>query len=451
MEDVLLSSYGRASTQPSPVNRMMAAFAEDFREGVDINLGVGYVSERTIPHKLIESALHEVVAKPQAHKAAFNYGGPAGAKNLVSALRAFIAGRAVGGLSESILEGKRIIVGASGATSLLEAASQVLATGLVITADPVYYIYGDLLQRAGFTLTAVPEDDEGIDTAKLQETIDDLGPKRESVSFVYVVTVSNPTCTILSDRRRVELLNIVSNLSRTLGRKVPLIMDAAYELLIHDPAVPRPQSALLHDDLGIVYELGTLSKILAPALRVGYMIGPDGPFLDALVQNVSDTGFSAPLANQEIAAILLNEHVAEQIERVNVGYRQKAAQMRGLIDEHLGPFIAEVRGGSAGFYYYLTFKQIDTREGSRFFKTLTRTTGNSAIEHEADVLRPRVIYVPGEYCVHRGGALEAVGRRQLRLSYGFESPAQIERGIRLMGEAAQRAEAAGSDDAGSSH
>jgi len=420
MAEFRLSSYGRASATPSPVNRMMSAFANDFREGVDINLGVGYVSEKTIPHQWIKDALTDVVADPVRHKAPFNYGGAAGSTNLVQSLRDFYVANHIGGFTRETLDARRIIVGLSGATSLLASIAQTLEPGIVLTTDPMYYIYCDLLQRAGFEIDTVPEDDDGIDPRKLRERIEKHGPSRDRIRFIYIVTVGNPTCTILSDERRAELVDIAA------GMGVPLILDTAYEMLLHDPERTPPRSALLHDAAGVAFELGTLSKILAPSLRIGYMIGRDCPFMDAVVQNGFDIGFSAPLVLQEIASRVLDAHGPQQVAAVNRGYREKAQATRQWINRYLGPHLAHVTGGSAGFYYYLTFRSIETGERSLFFRSLAQPAGDS----------PRVIYIPGEFCVHPRGDMTSLGRRQLRISYGFESLPQIEKALRLMGAAA---------------
>ena len=124
---------------------------------------------------------------------------------------------------------------------------------------------------------AIPEDGEGPCLAVLTRKLQELGKAVERISFVYVVTVNNPSSTILSYARRRALFELTASLSRQLNRVIPIFYDLAYELLLHDPSVEPFSSVLPFDDLGIAYEIGTLSKILAPGLRIGYLFGPHGP------------------------------------------------------------------------------------------------------------------------------------------------------------------------------
>jgi DNA-binding transcriptional MocR family regulator len=375
----------------------------------------------------LTEAIEAVANDGVKYRQAFNYGGPAGSPNLVESLRQFLA-----------LDARnRLIIGPCGATSILEGLAEVIAPGIVVTSDPMYYIYSDALERKGFEVLAIPEDDEGIGLAALERKLRALGGAVERIAFFYVVTVNNPSCTILSNRRRRALLAVAARLSREQGRRIPIFYDLAYELLLHDPRAEPFVSVLPEDDLGIAYEIGTLSKVLAPGLRIGYLLGPDGPLMNAMVQKTSDAGFSAPLFVQEMASFLLDRRIAEQLRAVNAGYREKAVAVKDGIARSLGPFLEECRGGSAGFYYYLTFRDVETHPSSSFFRFLTRTTGDAAVDGPPGNRKPRVMYIPGEYCVHPRGDLAARGKRQLRLSYGFEDVPQILRALDWMREAAE--------------
>jgi DNA-binding transcriptional MocR family regulator len=431
---IRLSSYGQASTHPSPVSRLLAEFAHDFRDGVDFNLGVGYVNEETIPVPEFLEALQAVGRDGAKYRQAFNYGSPVGSKNLIESIRRFLTTMKIGQLDEATIASKRLAIGACGATSILDGLAQVLAPGIVVTSDPTYYIYADVLERKGFEILPVPEDAEGMDVKLLERKLRAMGSAAEQISFFYVVTVNNPSGTILSNRRRRELFEVVARESRRQKRLIPIFYDLAYELLLHDPEAEPFASALPYDDLGIVYEIATLSKILAPGLRIGYLLGPNSPFMHAMIEKTSDSGFSAPLFVQEMASYLLDNCMQEQLRAVNAAYREKALAVKAGIQRSLGPFLQEQRGGSAGFYYYLTFRDIETHPTSPLFRFLTRTTGDAAVDGSKENRLPRVIYIPGEYCVHRRGDLAEVGKRQLRVSYGFEDAPQILRALELMRE-----------------
>ena len=309
------TDLAKASLIPSAVSQLTAAFAEDFREGTDINLGVGYVNDQTIPAEVINKAYREVIAHPEQYRTALNYGGAEGSTNLRRSIREYYLRYGLGGLTERDFANRKILVGASGATSILDAFSDILQPGLVITADPYYYIYMETLKRKGFKILAIPEDGEGLNDQLLQEALEKVDP--EEVSFFYIVTVNNPSTVILSNARRKAIVEIAARLSEKTGRLIPVVFDKAYEDIIHRPGVEKPVSGLKYDELGHVFEVGTLSKILAPALRIGYVICPGNLFAEILRERTADVGLSPPLINQEMASWLLDHFIHIQKEKVN--------------------------------------------------------------------------------------------------------------------------------------
>jgi 2-aminoadipate transaminase len=430
------SSYGSNLLDIAPVSRLMASFARDFRPNVDINVGVGYVNEDTLPYKALVEATQIVVDSPNTYRSSLNYGDPAGSQQLRTAIMSMLASEAESA-DVATIRAKEILVGTNGATSLLEGLAQILEPGLVIMSDPVYYIYSYFLERKGFRILALPEDAHGMVPERLEEALSRGLTDLEDLRFVYVVSISNPTSTVLTNERRHRIVEIVNQFVERTGRHIPLIFDQAYSGLIHDSAVEPQESAFRHDRNRLVYEIGTLSKILAPALRIGYIIGPKGELMSALQERNSDAGFSASVINQQIAAVLLNDFLPAQKKRVLEGYKVRATEVRKAIDERLGDFVEEVRGGQAGFYFYITFKNVTTDDRSDFYRFLSRTTGDLMVDGDKDSLKPRVAYIPGQYCVSPGGSLGDHGSRSMRFSYGFEPIERLIQAVGLIGEAAE--------------
>lgn len=424
-----LSPFGKKSCTTSPINAMTAAFSHNFREGIDINLGVGYVNNTSIPQEKLLACFEQVLQQPKLYRNPLNYGAAEGSRNLQDAIKHYYITNKT--LNNSDFENKNILIGANGATSILDALADVLPAGIVITADPMYYIYTETLERKGFTILAIPEDEQGINVDTLREKLQYITP--QAISFFYIVTINNPSTTQTSNARKQEIVALATELSAQRGSKIPVVFDKAYEDLIYDTNLETPQSPLLFDELGLVLEIGTLSKIIAPALRIGYAICQKSELSTVLVQRMSDIGFSAALINQEIAACFLNNYIHEHRAMVLETYKHKAQFVRQAILTHLSPHIAQIDGGKASFYYYLTTKNIETHTESHVYKFLTRNTGNSAIDNEQN--NARLIYVPGEFCTHQQGFMVEKGKRQLRISFGFEENDTLERAILLLRKA----------------
>ncbi len=123
------------------------------------------------------------------------------------------------------------------------------------------------LVRRGVNIVGIPLDSDGMRIDAVAEALENLKRKGIRPKYIYTIpTVQNPTGTILSEQRRHELLK----LSEDYG--VPIFEDDCYADLIWNGQ--RPPALYAMSKNSNVIHIGSFSKSVAPALRVGYIVAP---------------------------------------------------------------------------------------------------------------------------------------------------------------------------------
>ena len=164
------------------------------------------------------------------------------------------------------------------------------------------------LARLGVKAVGIPLDGEGMRMDALAAALDDLERRGIRPKYIYTIpTVQNPTGTIMGEQRRVELLA----LSEAHG--VPIFEDDCYSDLIWDGA--RPPALHAMSKTGGVIHIGSFSKSIAPALRVGYIVAR-WELLARMLALKTDAGSGAleQMVLAEFCASHFTEHVPKLIE-----------------------------------------------------------------------------------------------------------------------------------------
>jgi 2-aminoadipate transaminase len=182
------------------------------------------------------------------------------------------------------------------------------------------------LARLGVDAVGVPLDGEGMRMDALASTLQDLERRGIRPKYIYTIpTVQNPTGTILSAARRAEMLA----LSRRHG--VPIIEDDCYSDLIWTGERPPALHAMAQGE-GIIY-IGSFSKSVSPALRVGYLVAR-WDILSRLLPLKTDAGSGA------LEQMLLGEycpaHFDAHVPRLRAGLRAKLETLMEALAEQFG-------------------------------------------------------------------------------------------------------------------
>ncbi|MGQ0710128.1 MAG: aminotransferase-like domain-containing protein [Rhodoferax sp.] len=371
------------------------------RPGI-ISFAGGLPSPKTFPTEAFRTACDEVLRKD-----------PVGALQ-------YAASEGYGPLREWIAQELGRTSAAAGVPWQVDPAQVLITTGSQQGLDLVAKVLADKDQRLlvesptylgavmAFTpmeprIESVASDSQGLDVA-------DLRAKAPGARFLYVLpNFQNPTGRSMNEERRQALVQV----ARDTG--LPVMEDNPYGDLWFDTPPPAPLTA--RNPEGGIY-LGSFSKVLAPGLRLGFLVAPQAVY-PKLLQAKQAADLHTPSFNQRLVhAVVQTGFLNDHVPTIRALYKAQRDAMLAALAEH---FPAQGEGDEQ--------LQWNTPAGGMFlWARLPR--GMRAVDLLPIAVEHGVAFVPGAPFYAGEG-----DERSLRLSFVTPSVDEIQRGVAALARA----------------
>lgn len=335
---------------------------------------------------------------------ALQYGATEGYEPLRTQLSAFMKGKGV----EVDPSGLIVTTGSQQALDLL--GKTLISPGdKVIVEGPTFLATIQCFRLYGAQLISAPIDADGVDVDKLEALIAEHKPK-----FVYLIpTFGNPSGAMLSLARRKKVLELA------LKYQTLVVEDDPYGDLYFGKAPPPSIMSLTSEVPGsreLVAHCGSLSKVLSPGLRIGWMIAPAELLAKATMCKQFSDAHTSTFAQATAAQYLKSGRMPDTLAHVRKVYGERAQAMGAALRRELGDAIAFEQPGGGLFFW-------------------ARLTGANGKLADANVLAQRAIeklvaFVPGAPFF-----AEKPDVATLRLSFATANVEKIEEGIARLGAA----------------
>ena len=279
----------------------------------------------------------------------------------------------------------------------------------VIVEGPTFLATIQCFRLYGAQLISAPVDANGVDTDALEALIAEHKPK-----FVYLIpTFGNPSGAMLDLERRRKVLELA------VRHQTPIVEDDPYgDLYFGAPPPPSilALSAQVPGSRELVVHCGSLSKVLSPGLRIGWMIAPPELLARATMCKQFSDAHTSTFAQATAAQYLRSGRMPATLAHVRRVYGERARAMGAALTRELGEAI-----------------EFTQPQGGLFF--WARLTGANGKLADAGVLAQRAIeqlvaFVPGApfFAEHPDVAT-------LRLSCATANVEKIEEGIARLAKA----------------
>ena len=279
----------------------------------------------------------------------------------------------------------------------------------VIVEGPTFLATIQCFRLYGADLVSAPIDGDGVQTDRLEQLIAQHRPK-----FVYLIpTFGNPSGAMLSLERRKRVLELA------VKYQTLIVEDDPYGDLYFGAPPPPSMLALSHLVPGsrdLLAHCGSMSKILSPGLRVGWMIAPPELLANATMCKQFSDAHTSTFAQATAAQYLKAGRMPDTLAKVRAAYAERAQAMGNALRRELGEAIEFVQPQGGLFVW-------------------ARLTGAGGKLKDGNELAKRAIekgvaFVPG-LPFYAADADPST----LRLSFATADVAKIEEGVWRLGSA----------------
>ncbi|MCG2794426.1 MAG: PLP-dependent aminotransferase family protein [Actinomycetia bacterium] len=270
----------------------------------------------------------------------------------------------------------------------------------IITEGPTYVGALAAFRPAAPRIFTVPLDDLGIRTDLLRKELERSGSP--APKFIYVVpNFHNPAGITMHRRRRRELLDLARE------HDVLLLEDNPYGLLRFEG---EPLPTLAAGDPRHVIYLGTLSKIVSPGIRIGWVLAP-APIIERLSTLKQSADLCSSSLNQMFAAEYLKRGLCDKnLESLKEIYRTRRDVMLKSLEKHF-PAEAHWTHPQGGLFIWVTLP--DYLDSAKMLPM---------------AINRKVAFVPGSAFYPDGS-----GANRIRLNFSFPHEDMISWGIEVLG------------------
>ena len=352
-------------------------------------------------HGITEAVNKALIDEPGA---ALQYGATEGYQPLREQLAAFMQSKGAQVAADQLI----VTTGSQQALDLL-GKCLVDPDSKAIVEGPTFLATIQCFRLYGAELISAPIDGEGVQVDELERLITEHKPK-----FVYLIpTFGNPSGAMLSLERRKRVLELA------VKYQTLIIEDDPYGDLYFDQPPPPSLLALSGQVPGSrdwLVHCGSLSKVLSPGLRVGWMVAPPELLAKATMCKQFSDAHTSTFAQATAAQYLAGGHMPGTLARVREVYGARAKTMGDALRNDLGAEIDFVQPQGGLFVWArLTGAGGKIKDGNEFAKR---------------AIAEGVAFVPGApfYCANPDLST-------LRLSFATADEGKIREGIGRLAKA----------------